>query len=161
MVYLLLDTLCDYSDFLGFSVSWQISEPYVHVYFNMLWKNKYKIYYAQICDFFMYRVYSLILGWKCPRLSKHPKKIMACIRNWYLEEKHTYLWIFGATNPPHLRPTYVHERFVVGEICYRSIMQGFKATLLKDKNRISIPFYFQIRNYTMRDVKHDKLEGHI
>ena len=158
MVYLLLDTLCDYSDFLGFLVSWQISEPYVHVYFNMLWKNKYKIYYAQICDFFMYRLYSLILGWKCPRLSKHPKKIMACIRNWYLEEKHTYLWIFGATNPPHLCPTYVPDRFLVGD---QSIMKGFNDTLVKDKNKIFIPYNFQIWYYTVRDAKHAKVEGQI
>jgi hypothetical protein len=40
-------------------------------------------------------------------------------------------------------------------------MQGFNATLVKEKKRIFMPYGFQIGYYTVRDTKHAKQEGQI
>jgi hypothetical protein len=73
---------------------------------------------------------------------------MAYIGNWYLEEKHTYLSIYGATNPPHLLHVYVLNRLMVGYIFYHSIMQGFNSIFFKDKKRIFIHYGFQVGYYS-------------
>jgi hypothetical protein len=67
------------------------------------------MFYSQICDSLIPTIYFLIFGQECPRLSKHAKKVLNCIGNWYFEEKHTYLRIYGAMIPPHLLPIYVPE----------------------------------------------------
>jgi hypothetical protein len=69
----------------------------------------YKKYYAMICDGFLDSLYSIMFKKECPWISKPAKKIISLIKNWYLEEKCTYLKIFGATGAPHLLPAYVPE----------------------------------------------------
>jgi hypothetical protein len=86
---------------------------------------------------------------------------LTCIGNWYFEEKHTYLRIYGATIPPHLLPVYVPDRLVIGEICYHTIMQGFNATLVKDKKILFIPYGFQVGYYVVKYAKHAKQEGQV
>jgi hypothetical protein len=88
----------------------------------MLWENMYKKFYSQICDFVIPRIYFLIFGQECPRLSKKEKNILTCIGNWYLEEKYTYLRIYGAMIPPHVLPIYVPDSLVIEEICYQNVM---------------------------------------
>ena len=42
MAYYLLDAICTTNVFLGLSLSFHVFELLVHVYFNILWENKYK-----------------------------------------------------------------------------------------------------------------------
>jgi hypothetical protein len=114
----------------------------VHMYFSILWENRYKKSYAMICDLFLAKLYFIIFHQECPRISKQAKKIISLINNWYLEEKCTYFMIFGATRAPHLLPAYVPDRLALGEICYQTILQGFNASLVKDKKRVFIPYNF-------------------
>jgi hypothetical protein len=55
-------------------------------------------------------------------LSKQAKKIFNCIGNWYFEENHTYLRIYGAIIPPHLLLVYVPDKLVIREIFYHTII---------------------------------------
>jgi hypothetical protein len=65
----------------------------------------------------------------------------------------------GATGAPHLLPIYVPDRLVLGEICYQTILQGYNATLVKDKKRAFIPYGFHIGFYMVKDTAHAKQEG--
>jgi hypothetical protein len=56
---------------------------------------------------------------------------------------------------------YVPNILVIGEICYQVIMQVFNATLVKDKNRLFIPYKFQIGYYVFNDTNHAKKEGQV
>jgi hypothetical protein len=40
-------------------------------------------------------------------------------------------------------------------------MKGFDTTLVKDKNKIFIPYNFHIGYYYVKDTKHSKQEGKI
>jgi hypothetical protein len=55
-----LDVICARNVFGGMNLSWHIFELHVHVYFNILWDNRYKISYAMICYGFISRVYFII-----------------------------------------------------------------------------------------------------
>jgi hypothetical protein len=47
----------------------------------------------------------------------------------------------------------------VGEICYQTIMEGYNATLIKDKKRDFIPYGFHIGFYPVKDIAQVKQEG--
>jgi hypothetical protein len=122
MASYLLDVMCARNVFTGMNLNWNVAELPIHVYFNILWENSYKKSYALICDEFIACIDFIIFKKECPRLSVEAKKIISKVGHWYLDECSTYVRVFGATRAPHLLPAHVLDRFVVGEICYQTIL---------------------------------------
>ena len=56
-------------------------------------------------------------------------------------------------------PIYVPDRLVVGAMCYQTILQGYNATLVKDKKWAFIPYGFHIGFYMVKDTMQAKQEG--
>jgi hypothetical protein len=112
-----------------------------------------------VCDGFIARVYSLIFKQDFPRLSEATRKVISKIGHWYLEERNTYIRIFGALGAPHLLPTHVPDKLVLGEICYQTILQGFNASLVKDKKRIFIPYGFYVGYHFVKDTTQARQEA--
>ena len=94
MAYYLLDAICATNVFLGLSISFHVFELLVHVYFNILWENKYKWSITIINDGFISQVYSHIFKRYFPRLSETTRKVISNIGHWYLKEIRTYIRIF-------------------------------------------------------------------
>jgi hypothetical protein len=94
-----------------------------------------------------------------PRLSYEAKKVITKIGHWYLDERETYIRVFTAIGAPRLLPIYVTDRLVLGEICYQTILQGYNATLVKDKKRAFIPYGFHIGLCMVKDTAHAKQLG--
>jgi hypothetical protein len=115
MTSFLLDVIYARNVFLGMNLSWHIIELPIHVYFRILWENKYKKFYAMICDEFIARIHFIISRQNCPRLSVATKKMISKVGHWYLEEKKTYIRVFGATGAPHLILAYVSNHSMLGE----------------------------------------------
>jgi hypothetical protein len=114
MASYLLDVICARNVFVGMNLSWHISELLVHVYFNVLWENRYKKSYSLICDEFIARIHFILFKKECPRLSVAVKKVIEKVGHWYLDERDTYIRVFGATGAPHLLPTHVPDRSCCG-----------------------------------------------
>jgi hypothetical protein len=76
-----------------------------------------------------------------------------------LDECDAYIRVFGTTEAPHLLPVYVLDRLVVGEIFYQTILQGYNATLVKDKKRAFICYGFHIGFYMVKETAQAKQEG--
>jgi hypothetical protein len=53
MASCLLDVVCARNVFSCINMSWNLEELPVHLYFNIMWENKYKKYYTLICDEFI------------------------------------------------------------------------------------------------------------
>jgi hypothetical protein len=79
--------------------------------------------------------------------------------HWYLDERETYIRVFKEIEAPHLLPIYVPDRLVLGEICYQTILQGYNATLVKDKKQAFILYGFDIGFYMVKYTMHAKQEG--
>jgi hypothetical protein len=62
------------------------------------------------------------------------------VGHWYLDERDTYIRVFGVTEEPHILPDHVSNHILVGKIHYQAILQGYKSTLVKDKKRAFIPY---------------------
>jgi hypothetical protein len=141
------------------NLSCHIAYLHVHVYFNILWENRYKKSYALICDEFISWIYFIIFKKECPRLSVAAKKMILKVGHWYLDETTTYIKVFGATRAPHILSAHVPNRIIVGEICYQTILQGYNATLVKNKKRAFIPYGFHVGFCIVKDTTQDKQEG--
>jgi len=59
------------------NLSWHVIELPVHVYFNILWENRYKKFYALICDEFIARVHFIIFRKQCPTILAVAKKMIS------------------------------------------------------------------------------------
>jgi hypothetical protein len=47
----------------------------------------------------------------------------------------------------------------MGEICYQTILQGYNATLVKEKKRVFIPYGFHVAFYMVKDTAKKNKEG--
>jgi hypothetical protein len=122
MDFYLLDVICARNSFAGMKLSWHASELPIHVYFDILWERRYKKSYSLICDQFITRIHFMLFKKECPRLSAAAKNMISKVGHWYLDERDTYIRVFGATREPHLLPVYVPDWPVVGEIRYQTIL---------------------------------------
>jgi hypothetical protein len=95
MASYLLNVICARNVFIGMNLSWHVVELLVHAYFCILWENKYKKSYALICDEFITRIHFIIFKKECPRLSAAAKKMVSKVGHWYLDERSTYIRVFG------------------------------------------------------------------
>jgi hypothetical protein len=64
--------------------------------------------------------------------------------------------VFGATRAPHILLAHVLDHLIVGEICYQTILQGYNATLFKDKKRAFIPYRFHVGFYSVMNTAEEK-----
>jgi len=118
----LLDVMCASNVFANMNLSWHVTELPIDVYFNILWKNRYKKSYALIYDEFITRIQVIIFNKECPRLSAAAKKMVENVGHWYLYEISTDIRVFGATRALYLLPSHVPYHLFVGEIFYQTIL---------------------------------------
>jgi hypothetical protein len=57
MASYLLDIMCARNLFASMNMSWHVAKLLVHIYFNVLWENKYNNSYSLIYDEFLARIY--------------------------------------------------------------------------------------------------------
>jgi hypothetical protein len=67
--------------------------------------------------------------------------------------------VFEATGAPNLLHVHILDRLFFGEICYQTILQGYNASLVKDKKREFIPYGFHIGFYMVKDTAQVKQKG--
>jgi hypothetical protein len=60
MASYLLDVMCTINIFPDMNLSWDVAELLIHVYFSILWANRYKKSYSLICDEFITQIYFTI-----------------------------------------------------------------------------------------------------
>jgi hypothetical protein len=159
MASYLLDVMCTRNVFANMNLRWHVVELLVHVYFNILWENRYKKSYTLIFDEFIAHIHFIIFKKECPRLSTATKKRIAKVGHWYLYKFSNYIRVFEAIGEPHILPYHVPDPLIVGEICYHTILQSYNATLVKDKKHDFIHYSFHIGFYLVNDTTQAKQEG--
>jgi hypothetical protein len=89
MALYLLIVMCARNVFAGMNLRWHVADLLNHVYFNILWKNRYKKSYTLTYDEFIARIYFIIFKKEHPRLSMAAKKMIAKVGHWYLYKHST------------------------------------------------------------------------
>jgi hypothetical protein len=75
--------------FIDMNLSWHVEEIPFHVYFSMLWENRYNKSYSLIYDEFINHIYFIIFKKEFLRLSMTAKKMIFKVFHWYLDERAT------------------------------------------------------------------------
>jgi hypothetical protein len=109
----LLDVVCVRNIFVIMNMIWHVAGLSVHVYFSVLWENRYKKSYSLICDEFITQIYFILFKKECPRLSAAAKKMISKVGHWYLDKCATYIRMFRATRAPHILPAHVPDWLVI------------------------------------------------
>jgi hypothetical protein len=86
MASYLLDIIYARNDFARMNLNWHSLELAVHVYFNILWENRYKKSYVVICDQFIAHTHFFLFRKEFPRFLDEARKVIAKIFHWYLDE---------------------------------------------------------------------------
>ena len=65
----LLDVICASREYPSLGWKWTPSLPSIHVYYKMIWENKYKEDYDRICDGLFVPIYQILFGKEAPWFS--------------------------------------------------------------------------------------------
>ena len=97
----LTDVMCANIEFPSLEWKWESSLPLVHVYRKMLWENKYKDDYDQICNMFFPTLCQALFGEETPCLSPAGQAMVKELGDWYMTPTRVYTRIVGSTKPLH------------------------------------------------------------
>ena len=95
-----MDVMCANLEFPSLEWKWEPSLPSVHVYYKMLWENKYKEHYGQIYNNFFPTLYQALFEEETPCLSPEGQAIVKELGDWYMTPTRVYIRIVGSTKPP-------------------------------------------------------------
>jgi hypothetical protein len=87
-----------------------INYPPIHSYLSIMWDDKYKFDFIEICDGFKTPLYMLIFNKLALRLLEEAHKAIQPIRDWYMVENCTFLKIFGVNMVPQLLTKFVLDK---------------------------------------------------
>ena len=99
---------------------WEANILSVHIYYKMLWENKYKDDYELIRNGFFSTLYQVLLSEEEPCLSPEGKKIVNEYVDWYMTLDGLYISIVNSTKPPHWLPHFVPHIMLLQEIPYQT-----------------------------------------
>jgi hypothetical protein len=72
----LLDVICARNVFVDMNLTWHVAELPIHIFFSILWENRYKKSYVLICDEFIARIHFIIFKKEFSILSTTMKKMV-------------------------------------------------------------------------------------
>ena len=128
-----MGAMCANIDFPSLKWKWESSFPSIHVYCKMLWENKYKEDYDQICNKIFPTLYQILSCEEAPCLSPKGQAIVMEYADWYMTPIAVYIRIVGSTKPPHWLPHFVPNSLLFQEISYHTFVNGVVASLHKHK----------------------------
>ena len=131
-----MDVMCASMESPSLEWKWEPSLPSVHVYYKMLWENKYKDDYDQICINFFPTLYETLFGEEIPCLSLVGQALVKELGDWYMTSTEVYIRIAGSTKPPHWLPHFVPDSLLLQQIAYQTFINGVAASLHKHKKGI-------------------------
>ena len=99
----------------------------------MLWENKYKEDYDQICSNVFPTLYQTLFGGETPCLSSAGQAMVKELGDWYMTLIGVYIRITGSTKPPHWLAHFVLDSFLQQEISYQTFINGVSSPLHKHK----------------------------
>jgi hypothetical protein len=90
-------------------------EP-IHDYHSKLWEDKEKKFFYEICHWVVVYTHIVIFGHPPPRISYNIMVNLGKVENWYIEERFSYIRVFGCLVPPYELSQFLPDRLVFCEV---------------------------------------------
>ena len=101
----------------------------IHFYHSKMWEDKAKYFLYEICDHVVVPIHVALYGCPPPRISDRILGNLGKIEYWYIEEKISYIRVFGCSVPPHALSKFLPDRLVCREVAYQSMAGGINNEL--------------------------------
>jgi hypothetical protein len=79
--------------------------------------------------------------------------------DWYIEEKLSYIRVFGCSIPPHALPKILPNKPVCREVAYQTVAGGITKELKAAQKKVWPTFPIQVGMFTLLDFCHTKVEA--
>jgi hypothetical protein len=125
-----MDVICFMTLFPLMNWSWTPTsvEP-IHFYHSKLWEENAKDFFYEICHNVVVHVYIAIYGHLPPMISEKIMGNLGTLVDWFIEEKFSYIRVFGCYVPPHALPQFLPDRMVCREVAYQTVAGGINKEL--------------------------------
>jgi hypothetical protein len=121
----IMDAVCFMTSFPLMGWSWTPTsvEP-IHIYHSILWEDKVKYFFYEICNWVVVLMHTAIYGYPPPRISNKIVTNLGDIVDWYVEENFSYIRVFGCSIAPHALPQFLPDRLVCCEVAHQNVHGG-------------------------------------
>ena len=154
----LLDVMCAIREYPSHGWKWKPYFLSIHVYYKMLWENKYKEDYEIIYNELFVTIFQILFGEEAPCPSPKGQRIFKEYGDWYMTPDGVYIRIAGITKAPHWLPHFVLDTLLLQEVAYQTYVNGVAASLHKNKKGLWPPFPLSTRVCKIENFKQAKNE---
>jgi hypothetical protein len=155
-----MDAICFMTPFPLMNWSWTLTstEP-IHFYHSKLWEEKAKGLFYEICHSVVVPVHIALYGHPPPRISNRIMGNLGKLADWFIEEKFSYIKVFGCSVPPHALPRFLPDRLVCREVAYQTVTRGISKELKAAQKKVWPTFPIQVGMFSLLDFGHSKVEA--
>jgi hypothetical protein len=156
----IMDAICFRTPFPLMNWSWTptVTEP-IHFYHSKLWEENAKDSFYEICHNVVIPIHEIIYGHPPPRISEQIIGNLGAIADWYIEERFSYIRVFGCFTSPHALPIFLPDRLVCREVAYQTVSTGITKELKAAQKRVWPTFPIQVGIFSLSDFGHAKVEA--
>ena len=154
----LLDVMCASREYPSLGWKWKPYLPSIHVYYKILWQNKYKGDYERIFNDLFSTIYRILFGEEAPCLSPEGQKIVKAYGHRYMTYYGVYIRILASTKDPHWFPNFVLDTLLLQKIAYQAYVNGVDASFHKDKKGLWPHFPLSMGVHRIENFKQAKEE---
>jgi hypothetical protein len=112
----IMDAICLKTPFPLMNWSWtpKTSEP-IHIHHSKMWEKNAKDHFYEIFHNVIILIHESLYGNPPPRISKHIMGNLGTIADWYIEERFSYIIVYGFFTSPHALPKFLSDRLICRE----------------------------------------------
>jgi hypothetical protein len=130
----------------------------IHFYHSKLWEDKAKDFFYEIFHNVVVHVHIALYGFPPPRISDRIMGNLGKLADWFIEEKFSYIRVFGCSVPPHALPRFLPDRLVCREVSYQTMTGGINKELKESHKKVWPTFPLHVGMFSLLDFGHSKVE---
>jgi hypothetical protein len=103
-------------------------------------------------------MHKMFYGCEPPHISESVSGNLKAIADWFVDEKFSYIRVYGCSIPPHALPKFLPDRLVLREVAHQ-IVKGGIGIELKVAQKKSRPFFpVYVGKFSLLNLGHSKVE---
>jgi len=98
-------------------------------YHSKLWEENSKDSFYEICHNMVILIHKFIYVQPPPIIPEEIIGNLGAIADWYIEERFSYIRVFGFFTSPHALPMFLLDKVVCRELAYQTVSRGITKEL--------------------------------
>jgi hypothetical protein len=119
-------------------------------------KKMQKNVFYEVCHYVIIPLHKIFFGCEPPRISNTILENLKSIADWFIEEKFSYVRVYGCSILPHALPKILPDRLICREVAYQLVKGGIGLELKAQQKKTSPSFPVYIRKFILLNIGHSK-----